>query len=116
VKDEETEVEEEEGHEDDLGHKLGDDIHGSLEEPMVPQTHHHAEQHVGDADDDGHLHLVRIQEVDLVLGQLPHGVHANWVRRVVVGVLGIQHHLLLPQDVHVALWDVPLGAEQVERL
>ena len=38
---------------------------------MVEETERHSEQHVGHAQDDGHLHLEGVQEGQLVGGDIP---------------------------------------------
>jgi len=38
---------------------------------MIDETEHDAEHHLTNAQDDGHLHLERVDEEQLVLGQAP---------------------------------------------
>ena len=38
---------------------------------VVEETEHNSKEHVYDADDHRHLHLVRVEELKLVLGHLP---------------------------------------------
>ena len=68
---EEGQVPEHAGQEDNLWNELGEDVQRPLEVRGVPVGHAHPEGHVDDAQDDGDLHLERVQEHDLVLRNLP---------------------------------------------
>lgn len=51
---------------------------------MIPHTEDDTKQHVNNSKDDGYFHFVRIIEVDLVGGDLPHGIQAEWIRILAV--------------------------------
>jgi hypothetical protein len=63
VKYEQTQVEEQECHEDDLRNEFTDDVNLSPEKSMVPQADHYS-------DNDRHFHLVSIQKLNLIFSHL----------------------------------------------
>ena len=104
VEHEEAHVAKHAGHEDDLRHKLAEDIGLVVEVLVIPQGQDDAEEHVNDAEDDGDFHLEGVQEDDLVGGHLPDGVDAEGVGRAVVAAAGqiaavgrVDHDRLLVQ-------------------
>lgn len=70
-----------------------------INSPMIPYTQHDTKQHVNNSKDDGYLHFVGIIEVDLVGGNLPHGIQAKgiWILRVLSFVSGVQGYFLRHQ-------------------
>lgn len=86
---------------------------------MVPDAQNNTKRHVYHAEDDGDLHFVRVQIRDLVLGQLPNGIHAEWVRRlaVVAGhLVGDEHLVRFIRNLMVSQVRLVRRAEDVERL
>ncbi len=55
---------------------------------MVPHRQNNAEEHLSNAQDDGVLHLVRVDEGYFVCCQLPNGIEAERIRSADV-VLGV---------------------------
>ena len=59
---------------------------GTVSYPHHPRSHviedlqTDSKQHLHDSQSDGHLHLVRVGEDQLVLGHVPDRVHSKWVR------------------------------------
>lgn len=45
---------------------------------VVEETESDSEQHVDDSQDDGHLHLERVQECQLVGGHVPYLMDNKW--------------------------------------
>lgn len=97
----------------------------------VPKVEEDAESHVEDGDDDGKLHLVAVEEDDLVLCDNPDRIHAKRVRVATVvtarpirhvraiDAIGRQHVVLvsaLAEEVFIRVIDAPGGAEDVEGL
>ena len=86
--------------EQELRDKLADNVDPLLKVFVVEERDDHAKQHVNNAEDDGDLHLERVEENNLVDGNLPHGVHAKGVgcavvSGVVLALLGrVNHHSL----------------------
>ena len=79
-----------------LWDELAEDVHAPVEEPVVPQAQADAKHHVHDTDDDANLHLVRVEEIDLVSRQLPDRVYPNRIRVsciLIRNVFRIQHNL-----------------------
>lgn len=66
---------------------------------MIPHTEDDTKQHVNNSKDDGYLHFVGIIEVDLVGGDLPHGIQAEGIRilAVLCFVSGVQGNFLRHQ-------------------
>ena len=84
----------------------------------VPQSEDDAEGHVEDGYDDGQLHLVGIQENDLVLCADPHGIQSERIGSlsVVAGFrFRIQHDGRFLLQHFVRDVDFPRRAENVER-
>merc|ERR1719206_1587841 len=120
-------VEHQEGHvakqadeEDDLGHELAEDVDRLPKVFVVPQGEYDTKHHVDNSDDDGELHLERVQEVDLVDRDLPDGVNPEGVRRPhVVGFIRgvslrwLEHHVLVVYDGGFLLSDLPGRPEQI---
>jgi hypothetical protein len=62
---------------------------------------------VGNTEDDGHLHLVRVGENQLVLGTMPSRVQTNRIDMTIV---------CASRSDSVVFWEVPARVEQVRRL
>ena len=50
---------------------------------MVPEREADSKHHVKNSEDDRDLHLESVQKDDLVLGKLPHRIHAEGIGRSV---------------------------------
>ena len=66
-------MEHQEGHiaehtaeEENLGDKFANNVGFAIEILVVAEGHKDSKHHVDDAEDDGHLHLERVEEDDLV--------------------------------------------------
>ena len=67
----------EDGHEEhDLWDELQDDVGHALLDEVVPEAERESKDHVEQPKDQRDLHLVRVQERNLVLRRLPHGINA----------------------------------------
>lgn len=74
-----TEVDEDTGHKNELGDEHRVDVDRGLPKAVVVQRQGHPEGHLGNAQNDGKLHLHGVQKVEFVLGQVPNGVHSKGV-------------------------------------
>ena len=79
-KDDEDKIAEETEEEEELGQELEDDLVVVALQDLVPQAQHHAEGHVYHTEDERYLHLVGVEEANLVLGRLPDRVYAKGIR------------------------------------
>ena len=61
-----------------------EEVEPPLEIDGVDSFHAHTEGHLEDAEDDCELHLVRIEETKLILGQVPYWVDSERVDAVLV--------------------------------
>ena len=93
----ENQVSEEGDQEDHLWDDLENDVREGPLQDLVPHAEAEAEEHVGDGDDDGELHLEGVEEGDLVGGEEPGGVHSQVVGVVAVlrDVARVQHERIL---------------------
>lgn len=101
-----------------MRNELREDIQGLLEVSSVPVGQKHSEHHVDHAQDDGDLHLERIQEDNLVLGNLPTRIDAKrvWSAVIVCGFSRVDQHVL---SVHDLIWskaDLPGRPKDVQAL
>ena len=95
---------------------------------IIPQVEHDAKSHVKDSHHDGRLHLERVEVDDLVLSKLPHGIHAERVRRLRIVAaarrsiiasripFGIHSQRFVLRYVCIVVIDQPRRSEQVDRL
>lgn len=112
---EEGHIEEEERQKDDLWDELADDVELSIEVGVIEITNNHTEQHMTDAEDYGYLHLVRIEEDNLVASQLPDWIHTEWIRILFVAPGWIERLSLYNPILSCSVRDRPLGAEEIQR-
>mmetsp|Transcript_14644 Transcript_14644/g.46593 ORF Transcript_14644/g.46593 Transcript_14644/m.46593 type:complete len:380 (+) Transcript_14644:173-1312(+) len=76
---EEAQVAEERHEEENLGHELAPDTERVAEVAVVVEAHDDPEHHLAHSEDDGHLHLDRVDEWELGAGAVPHGVDPEGV-------------------------------------
>ena len=93
VEDHEDQVSEDEHEECDLRDELEEDLRVGPLHHLVPQAEEEPERHVEQPEDQGDLHLVRVQEADLVGRALPDRVdpHVVGVALVLREVAGVHH-------------------------
>ena len=113
---EESQVEEEEYEENNLGNELAEDVDPALKVQVVEEADDDAKQHVQHAKDYRDLHFVRVEEDDLVLGQLPDWIHAKWIGMLNVVGRRVEHYqpihryVIPSQTAH-----VPIRPKYIER-
>lgn len=101
-----------------MRNKFRENVQGFLEVCRVPVGQADPKSHVDHAQDDGDFHLERVQENNLVLGDLPDGVHAEGVGSAVpVGLLGrVDHGVLDLENGVVVVAHLPRGSKNVQAL
>jgi len=88
VEHEQCHVAEHAAQEQHLRDELAGDVNGFREKLVVPERDEETKHHVDDPDDDGDLHLERVQENYLVGRNLPDWIHSEGVRSpAVVGAV-----------------------------
>lgn len=69
---------------------------------MIKDRENDSEGHLSDSEDDGELHLHRVQVVELVFGQIPDGIDAERIRTTLMEIsiarIKLEHQLLLGLD------------------